>query len=336
MLRLPQFIRRSTYTTLAIATTMTIVASQSIPAQAFNLGDLLPRILPGIIETVQISTMSAEQEMATGKQINDQLTQKQFKLLQDPAMNSYINQIGQRVAAYSKRKDITFTFQVVDDDNINAAATMGGYVYVNKGTIKAADNEAQLASVIAHEVAHIENKHTIEQAKNDSLARTGAAALKLDQNTLVGLVAQYGLNMPRSRRFESNADMDGLRMVRDAGYAQQPMVEFMKKLDNGQSMPKWLSDHPQTQDRIKALNLLIQKNPSTKTDGTDTIAYARRVGKPIPVVAPAAAPKPTQLTPTKAVTPVVTPPAAPAPAKVTPAPVVVPTKGVNGIIVPTE
>jgi beta-barrel assembly-enhancing protease len=314
------------YTILAAATATVTALSLGIApgaAQAFSWGDILPRILPGIIETVQISNMSTKDEMAMGAQINTQLTQKQMRLLQDRDLNNYVNEIGQRLARYNKRTDLTYTFQVVDDDNINAAATMGGYVYINKGTIKAAENEAQLASVIAHELAHIEGKHTIEQAKNDSLARTGAAALKLDKNTIVGLVAQYGMNMPRSRRFETNADTDGMRTLTQAGYDQQSMVEFMKKLDSGSAMPQWLSDHPQTQARVAALQKLVKK--SVSGDGTDAVAYARRVGKPVPAGSPIKVAAPKTLTPApKVVTPKV----------VTPVPTL-PPRG-NDVVVPTE
>jgi beta-barrel assembly-enhancing protease len=291
-------------------------------AQAFSWGDILPRILPGIIETVQISNMSTKDEMAMGAQINAQLTQKQMRPLQDRDLNNYINEIGQRLARYNKRTDLTYTFQVIDDDNLNAAATMGGYVYINKGTIKAAENEAQLASVIAHELAHIEGKHTIEQAKNDSLARTGAAALKLDKNTIVGLVAQYGMNMPRSRRFETNADADGMRTLTAAGYDQQAMVEFMRKLDTGSAMPQWLASHPQTKVRVTALQKLVKKSGG---DGTDAAAYARRVGKPIPAVSPNKIAAPKAVTPAPKVMP---------PKVVTPVPTL-PNSG-NDLVVPTE
>jgi beta-barrel assembly-enhancing protease len=319
MLRIPRTIRRSTAALLAIATTLTIVVSASTPAHAINWGQIIPRIIPGIIETVQISSMSAKQEMEMGKEINTQLTSKQMRPLNDAALNRYVNQIGQRLASRSKRQDITYTFQVIDDNNINAAATMGGYLYVNKGTIVAADNEAQLASVLAHEIAHIEGKHTLEQAKNSSLARTGAAALKLNKSTLIGLASQFALDLPRSRRFELNADMDGLRMLRESGYDQQGMVEFMKKLGGGAAMPKWLSSHPQTQERVQALQKLIQKFPNQGSDGTDAIAYARQVGKAAPKVS----------------TPVTTPAPKSTPA---PAPVVVPAPGSGGkeVIVPTE
>jgi beta-barrel assembly-enhancing protease len=258
------------YQTAALAMGMTVAITllQPIAAQALNLRDLLPRVLPGLIQTVQLANISDSQEMQLGQQTDRQLTTKQFKILNDRALNDRINKIGQRLAANIKRKNLTYTFQVVDDKSINAAATMGGYVYVNKGLIDAAANDAELASVIAHELGHIEARHSIEQAKNSALAQTGAAALKLDQNQIVSIATQIGFNLPRSRRFELDADERGLRLLTAAGYDGQAAVTFMQKLDQGggPTLPRWLSSHPDTQVRVKRLQ-----------------AYASRLGPQSPI-----------------------------------------------------
>jgi beta-barrel assembly-enhancing protease len=262
-------LRRLPIVALTIGTTLAITLGQPIAAQALNLRDLLPRVLPGLIQTVQLANISDSQEMQLGQQTDRTLTTKQFKILNNRALTDRVNQIGQRLAANMKRKNLTYTFQVVDDKSINAAATMGGYVYVNKGLIDAAANDAELASVIAHELGHIEARHSIEQAKNSALAQTGAAALKLDQNQLVNIATQIGFNLPRSRRFELDADERGLRMLTAAGYDGQAAVSFMQKLDQGKSgptMPRWLSSHPDTQVRVKRLQ-----------------AYASRLGQPLPI-----------------------------------------------------
>lgn len=261
--------RRLPMVALAIGTTLAITLGQPIAAQALNLRDLLPRVLPGLIQTVQLANISDSQEMQLGQQTDRQLTTKQFKILNNRALTDRVNQIGQRLAANIKRQNLTYTFQVVDDKSINAAATMGGYVYVNKGLIDAAANDAELASVIAHELGHIEARHSIEQAKNSALAQTGAAALKLDQNQIVSIVTQIGFNLPRSRRFELDADERGLRLLTAAGYDGQAAVTFMQKLDQGggsSPLPRWLSSHPDTQVRVKRLQ-----------------AYASRLGLQSPI-----------------------------------------------------
>jgi beta-barrel assembly-enhancing protease len=312
--------------TLALGMTVAITLLQPIAAQAFNWRDLLPRILPTLIETVKMANISDAQELVLGQQIDRQMTTKQFKILNDRNLTAYVNQIGQRLATQVDRKNLTYTFQIVDDKSINAAATMGGYVYINKGLIDTAENEAQLASVIAHELGHIEGRHSIEQAKNAALAQTGAAALKLDTNQIANIGMQIGLNLPRSRRFELNADERGLRILTAAGYNGQAMVEFMKKLDKGgATAPKWLSSHPETQDRVKQLQRFSNQLTTNNPDGLDVVAYAQRVGKPIPTVIPVIKPAPIAVTPV-----VVTPKPAITPRSTD---VVLPT---DGFVVPTQ
>lgn len=297
------------YVTLAIATTAAVTLWQPYTAQALNLRELLPRVLPSLIETVQLASISDRQEMALGQQIDKQLTSRQFKISRDAALNDRVNRIGQRLTPHVKRSNLTYMFQVVDDPSINAAATMGGYVYVNKGLINAAANDAELASVIAHELGHIEARHSIEQAKNSALAQTGAAALKLDRNQLIGLVTQIGFNMPRSRRFEFDADERGLRMLAAAGYDPQAAVSFMQKLDQGggPKMPRWLSTHPETQERVKRLQAQVARlSPNSAPTGN---AVAKPpVNLPLPTVPTqpiAAPPLPTQpvIVPTQPVPP---------------------------------
>ena len=119
------------------------------------------------------------------KSINQSLIKSgQVKIYRNRSIENYINQIGQRLVKTSDRPDIPYTFQVVDDDSINAFATMGGYVYINKGLIAAADNEAELASFIGHEIGQIANRHGIEQMRDRALARGLLSATGLDRNKL--------------------------------------------------------------------------------------------------------------------------------------------------------
>jgi predicted Zn-dependent protease len=259
-----------------------IAFGQPMAAQALNWGDLIPRILPGLIQTIQLANISDQQEMDLGRQINQQLTTTELKILRDPQLTTYINEIGQRLIRNGTRKNINYTFQIVDDKTVNAAATMGGFVYINKGIIDAADNEAELASVIAHEISHVQERHSIQQAKNAVLTRTGAAALNLDRNLFVNLAMQFGLTLPRSRQFELTADEVGLRLLTSAGYSPQAMVTFMQKLDSGPSLPSWLSSHPATRERIRRLQALVKQIRDPGNGGTDVVAYAQRVGKPRP------------------------------------------------------
>ena len=146
---------------------------------SLNLADVKPsyaiswlELMIRGIQIVQISNMSDKQEIALGKEINQELLRSgRAKPYRNQAINNYINQIGQRLAKTSNRPDIPYRFQVVDDDSINAFATMGGYVYVNKGLIEASDNEAELASVIGHEIGHIVGRHAVEQMRERAISQ---------------------------------------------------------------------------------------------------------------------------------------------------------------------
>jgi beta-barrel assembly-enhancing protease len=265
------------YPAVSTALALAICLGQPMAAQALNWGDLIRQG----IQVIQLSNISDQQEMDLGKQINDNVA-KQYRFSRDRNLVNYINDIGSRLASQSSRPNITYTFQVVDDDNINAFATMGGYVYVHTGLIKAADNEAQLASVMAHEIGHIAGRHSIKQTKSDAIAQGLIGASGLKNTTIVALASDLALRRPHSRRDEFDADQNGLKTLTNSSYAQPQMVKFMEKLlAFKSSLPTFLSTHPATADRIKQLEASIKKSPSNGTDGTDNLAYARRVGKPV-------------------------------------------------------
>lgn len=118
------------------------------------------------MQSYQISNLSDAQEQDFGQQIHNELTRSgQVKLYQNQRVVSYINEIGQRLARQSTRPNLNYKFFVVEDDSVNAFATMGGYNYINTGLIKTAANEAELASVIGHEIGHIAAKHSLEQMR---------------------------------------------------------------------------------------------------------------------------------------------------------------------------
>ncbi len=243
-----------------------IGVGQPLMARAISWGDL---ILQGI-QVVQLSNLSDKQEAELGGQINQQLVSGQVKLYRDPALNQYINQIGQRLAAKSDRPKISYTFQIVDDTNVNAFATMGGYVYVNRGLIRLADNEAQLASVIGHEIGHISGRHSVKQMRQMAIAQGVATATGLDRSAAVNIGVELALRRPNSRNDEFDADQRGLVNLGRAGYAQSAMVDFMQKLVTASATPPFLSTHPATPDRI---NRLKQNIRSSSGDGLDNNAY---------------------------------------------------------------
>jgi len=230
------------------------------------------------IQVIQLSNVSDQQEVEIGKQINQELVDGEIKLYRNPPITSYVDAIGQRLVKGSTRPDITYTFQVVDDPNINAFATMGGFVYIHSGLIAAADNEAQLASVIGHEIGHIAARHALAQIRQQAIAQGLAAAAGLDQNTLVNIGVDLALRRPNSRKDEFQADQLGLETIKKVGYAPSAMVDFMKKLlKTGGSVPTFLSTHPATADRIEALQEAINPAEANVGEGLNSNAYQNKI-----------------------------------------------------------
>ncbi|MGJ3250675.1 MAG: M48 family metallopeptidase [Elainellaceae cyanobacterium] len=265
--------RRWFYGLMSLVMSCTIIVGTARPAPAIPFLDLIFRG----IQVIQLSTLSDRQEVALGRQINEQLVNQEFRLYGDPTINRYVDQIGQRLVPYSDRPDIPYTFQVVQDNQVNAFATMGGYVYITTGLMRAADNEAQLASVVGHEIGHIAARHAVEQMREAAIAQGLMTAAGVDQNLAVNIGVELALRRPNSRRDELEADQLGLENLRRAGYAPSAMVAFMEKLlDQGGSPPRFLSTHPATSDRIEALNVAIDPATANVGDGLDEAAYTSR------------------------------------------------------------
>ncbi|MDZ8239579.1 MAG: M48 family metalloprotease [Nostoc sp. ChiQUE01a] len=266
--------RRWFYPLISLVVASSLCLSTALPGRTL---EFLPLILQGV-QVLQLSNISDRQETDIGKQINQEILGSQVRLYKNAGVNSYVEQIGRRLAANSDRPNLPYTFQVVEDDAINAFATLGGYVYVHTGLLKAADNEAELASVIAHEIGHIGGKHLVKQMRQKALASGVASATGLDRNTAVNIGVELALNRPRSRQDEYDADKRGLKTLTRAGYAQSGMVSFMQKLlKQGGSVPTFLSTHPGTSDRIAGLQRAIKSQPSNGTYGLDSASYRANI-----------------------------------------------------------
>ncbi|MBW4521556.1 MAG: M48 family metalloprotease [Scytolyngbya sp. HA4215-MV1] len=242
--------------------------------RAISWGDL---ILQGV-QVIQLSNISDKKEVTLGTEINEQIKQ-QVKLYKDPTINEYVNKLGQRLAAKSARPNIPYTFQVVEDNGVNAFATMGGFVYVNTGLLKLADDEAQVASVVGHEIGHIARRHSIKQMRELAIARGIATAAGLDRNTAVGLGVELALRRPNSRKDEYEADQEGLKNMGAAGYAQYEMITFFQKLlaQSQGSVPTILSTHPDTKNRIARIQQAINPTKAKIGDGLDKVAYKAKI-----------------------------------------------------------
>ncbi|KHG42379.1 MULTISPECIES: M48 family metallopeptidase [Aphanizomenon] len=267
--------RRCLYPFISVSVAVTICLGTPLSSKAIGFSDLI-RVLPQVTQIFNLSNISDRQEVDLGQQMNQEI-QQEVRISRNSQLNSYVEQIGRRLAANSTRPNIPYTFQVVEDPAVNAFATAGGFIYVNTGLLKTADNEAEFASVLAHEMGHIEGKHLIKQMRQRAIASGVASVSGLDKSKAVGIGVQLALNLPRSRQDEFDADKRGLANITRTGYAQSAMVSFMKKLQGSSSVPAFLSTHPGASDRVISLQNQIKNQPSRQNYGLDNPVYQSKM-----------------------------------------------------------
>ncbi len=229
-------------------------------------------VTPG--EGPQPNRVSTAQEIEIGKQMAAEV-EKDEKRLNNPAIQNYIEQIGQRLAKQSARQDVPYEFTVIDNpDIVNAFALPGGHMYIYTGLLKMCDNEAQLASVMAHEIGHVAAYHhgeTLTRQMNTELIQSILVGNSRSELAKAGLqIAGATGAMWFSRAQEREADKLGMDYLFRAGYKPEAMVDFMQKLaqyeqqQGGSPQPgflKFFASHPATADRIANLNTLMLQYP---------------------------------------------------------------------------
>ncbi len=204
---------------------------------------------------------SLETEIKIGKQYSMQVEQS-VKLVQDPVVTEYVNRIGQNLVRNSDAQ-VPFTIKVIDSDEINAFALPGGFFYVNSGLILAADEEAELAGVMAHEISHVCARHGMRQMTRANWANIGTLPLIFMGGGLgYGIYEASGLALPLTfmkfqRNFEAEADYLGVQYMYKTGYDPQAFISFFEKIQAKEkkkpgSIAKAFASHPQTPDRIEA------------------------------------------------------------------------------------
>jgi hypothetical protein len=203
---------------------------------------------------------SLETEIRLGKQYAMQVEQS-VKLVQDPVVTEYVNRIGQNLVRNSDAQ-VPFTIKVIDSDEVNAFALPGGFFYVNSGLILAADEESELAGVMAHEIAHVAARHMTRQMTRGNWANIGTIPLIFVGGGIgYGIYEAAGLGLPLTfmkfqRNFEAEADYLGLQYMYKTGYDPQAFISFFEKIQAKEkkkpgTLAKAFASHPQTPDRIE-------------------------------------------------------------------------------------
>ena len=248
-------------------------AAQSTPDNKGKLGDKENPDLIGkrnINKGVLPNFYSLEKEVALGRQLAAQVD-RQAKFIDDPMITEYVNRVGQNLVLHSDAK-VPFTIKVLDSDDVNAFALPGGFFYVNKGLILAADNEAEIAGVMAHEIAHVAARHGTEQDSKATLANYAMIPLIFMSGGLAAIAynaAQIGVPLAFlrfSRGAENEADMLGSQYAWAAGYDPNSFVHFFEKLEKKEkdkpgTLSKLFRTHPPTPDRIDNVKGLVTRFP---------------------------------------------------------------------------
>jgi predicted Zn-dependent protease len=207
-----------------------------------------------------VNFYSLEKEDILGKRMAGQV-ERSSRLIKDPVITEYINQIGQKIVRNSDAK-VPFTIKVIDSDEVNAFALPGGYFYVNSGLIEAADNEAELAGAMAHEIAHVAARHGTRSATKSRIWNMASVPLIFVGGPVgYGLEEAAGVVGPLSffkftRNAEREADLLGLQYAYQSGYDPRAFVDLFERLEaqekkHRSTLAKAFSTHPMTADRVK-------------------------------------------------------------------------------------
>src|SRR5271169_5822179 len=201
---------------------------------------------------------SLDKQVAMGRQYSQQV-EHGAKMVSDPEMSEYINRLGQNLVRNSDAK-VPFTIKVLDSDEVNAFALPGGFLFVNTGLILKADNEAELAGVLAHEIAHVAARHGTRQATRGQLVNYGTIPLIFmggwagyAVRQAVGLAVPMGF-LKFSRNMETEADLLGLQYMYKSGYDPTEFVNFFERIETLEkkqpgAVSRLFSTHPMTGDR---------------------------------------------------------------------------------------
>ncbi|HEX7049258.1 MAG TPA: M48 family metallopeptidase [Longimicrobiales bacterium] len=218
-------------------------------------------------------SISRSEEIQLGRRYAAQIN-RELPIVEDAAVNRYINLLGDRIARQGERR-LDYSFYVVNIDAVNAFAIPGGFIYINRGLIEETDNLAELAGVIAHEVGHVEERHSVEQIERMQRANLGLSLAYILLGRAPGGLERAAIQVggaaifaSYSREAESEADFVAIPLLVAAGINPTGLLTFFKDLlEQRERRPgvieQWFSTHPLTEDRIAATQAEIREIPET-------------------------------------------------------------------------
>jgi len=229
-----------------------------------------------------INFYSIEKEVALGRELSFEVEQSS-RLLSDPVINEYVNRTGQTLVQHSDCK-VPFIIKVLDDDDVNAFALPGGFFYVNSGLILAADDEAELAGVMAHEIAHVCARHATRNLTKSQITQYASLPLMFFGGPVAFAIREVSsLALPLSflkfgRDAEREADMLGIEYQYAAGYDPTAFVDFFEKLEVEGKEPhnfvaRAFMTHPMTDDRVRRAESMLEVLPDRDSYITDTSEF---------------------------------------------------------------
>jgi beta-barrel assembly-enhancing protease len=242
-----------------------------------------------------IQFYSLEKEVAIGRQLSAEVDQTS-KIINDPIVSEYVNRVAQNIVLHSDSK-VPFTIKVVDSQEVNAFALPGGFLYVNRGLLEAAENEAEVAGVIAHEVAHVAARHGMEQASKGELFNYLSIPL-IFLGGIGGYAIRQGLGLAVpltflkfSRGAEKEADRLGAQYMWAAGYDPNALISFFEKLQAKEkkkpgTLSKLFSTHPMTGSRITEVRELIDRFPERSEYQISSSEFSQVKSRIIAIAAP--------------------------------------------------
>lgn len=253
------------------------------------------------------NAFSPQQDVEIGKEVSKQ-AEAQLTLLNDKKVDDYLNRLGHRLSSKAPGEKYPYQFKGVNDSSINAFALPGGFLYVNRGTIEAADNEAQLAGVIGHEIGHVALRHGTNQMTKATAMQLPLAVLGgvVGENSIVGLLGKVGANfgaqsvlLKFSRDAERQADLVGTQILYDNDYDPRQMALFFQKLEaeskkSGGRAMQFFSSHPNPENRVTAVNTEVTKmggqQKAIQTDSTE-FREIQRYTRTLPAAPPKTQPQ---------------------------------------------